>query len=120
MLLGIVYDRRTELYRLFLDPSTRGLGLKFILQMASALEALQARAEAAEGEIEGLAEELQAMKRGAAEVEEPAELVKLRADNSRLRYRVGVLSRAVEEEAAAGQGRHMVDIRGVLVGMFQV
>jgi len=87
--------------------------------MASALEALLARAEAAEGEIEKLTQELAAMKRGAAEVEEPEELVKLRADNSRLRYRVGVLGRAVAEEEAAGQGKHMVDIRGELTGMFQ-
>lgn len=88
--------------------------------MASALEALLARAEAAEGEIEKLTQELAAMKRGAAEVEEPEELVKLRADNSRLKYRVGVLGRAVAEEEAAGQGKHMVDIRGELTGMFQV
>ena len=76
----------------------------------SDLDKFSARAEAAEKEIEKLAKELEVLKKagsskrgegGAGDEDEedvPEELMKLRKENSRLKYRLNILKRAVKTE----------------------
>jgi len=67
----------------------------------SNLEQFVSRAEAAEKEIEVLAAELETLRNGQVggrEDDVPEELKKLRQENLRLKYRLNILKRAVEEE----------------------
>ena len=86
--------------------------------MASDLEKFVTRAEKAEKEVEELAKELEAIEPlvqaaaaakknktlGDGEEEVPEELAKLRAENAKLKYRLGILQRAIESELARGKG----------------
>ena len=75
----------------------------------SNLELFVTRAETAEREIEILAAELEKLKQapsggggvgGDREEDLPEELKKLRQENTRLKYRLNILRRAVEEETS--------------------
>ena len=57
--------------------------------------------------------------RGQDDEEVPEELVKLRSDNSRLRYRLNILQTAAATAAESGQEGCMKDVRGALINMFQ-
>jgi len=84
------------------------------------LESYTARAAAAEAEIEELVAALAGMENGGQDDEEvPEELVKLRNDNSRLRYRLNILQTAAATALESGQEGCMKDVRGALINMFQ-
>ena len=75
--------------------------LEMINFRMSNLEQFVSRAEAAEKEIEVLAAELETLRNGQVggrEDDVPEELKKLRQENLRLKYRLNILKRAVEEE----------------------
>jgi regulator of replication initiation timing len=72
---------------------------------ASSMEDFVSRAERAEKEIENLLSEIRNLEKcsnGAPEVEEiPEELEKLQLENKKLKYRLGILHRAVEMASTA-------------------
>jgi regulator of replication initiation timing len=68
----------------------------------SDMQEFERRAEVAERELEELSAEISALKSGAFAADEelaPEELVRLRLENSKLKYRIGILRRAAEAEA---------------------
>ena len=66
----------------------------------SGLESFVARAAVAEKEIEKLMLEVEALKATNVDYDEkvPEDLEKLRIDNSKLKYRLGILKRATEAQ----------------------
>ena len=76
------------------------------------LEEFVRRASSAEKEVESLLRELEALEpqvRAASEKNEegaevPEALAKLRAENGKLKYRLGILQRATEKELSRGKG----------------
>ena len=73
------------------------------------LETFVSRADAAEKEVEKLIRELESLEpkiaeaaavRGGDEGEIPEELLKLRSENVKLKYRLGILQRATDAELA--------------------
>ncbi len=92
---------------------------------SSNLDDFVRRAEAAEEEVEDLLKELEELEPqvkaaaerrkggGGAEAEEvPEELAKLRTENSKLKYRLGILQRATERELARGKGGEVATMVG--------
>jgi len=76
--------------------------IKLFSVTMSELEAFVFRAEKAEKEIEALTREIQNLKSGTGNEEDdklPEDLVKLRTENSKLKYRLGILMRATEAQA---------------------
>ena len=93
----------------------------------SDLDQFVGRAEKAEKEIEKLAAELESLRRGPAsggggggqDTEDvPEELRKLRAENSRLKYRLNILRRAVMEESSPTNTDCLTNIAQSLVRYF--
>ncbi len=78
--------------------------------MASELDDFVRRAEVAEVEVEKLLREMDRLepqlKKADKEEEVPEELVKLRTENAKLKYRLGILERATEEELNKGGVRN--------------
>jgi len=66
----------------------------------SGLESFVARAAVAEKEIEKLMLEVEALKATNVDYDEkvPEDLEKLRIENSKLKYRLGILKRATEDQ----------------------
>lgn len=87
--------------------------------ITTSLDKYSARAQRAEDEIETLVATLEEMKRsrqGGEEGEEPEELLKLRTENARLRYRLNILKKAAAEEEENPDC--MKNVRGKLTDMF--
>jgi len=93
----------------------------------SDLDKFSARAEAAEKEIEKLAQELEALKKAGSSKREagveddediPEELKKLRQENNRLKYRLNILKRAVKSEGSAVNENCVTNISQSLIGYF--
>ena len=92
------------------------------------LDQFAERADKAEKEIEKLAKELESLKKaspgpspaagGDTEAEVPEELKKLRQENSRLKYRLNILKRAVEKECVPVNKDGLTNIAGSLVSFF--
>ena len=88
------------------------------------LDQFAKRADQAEKEIEKLAKELESLKKSAPgpgdkeEDEVPEELKKLRQENSRLKYRLNILKRALEKESVPVNKDGMTNIAGSLVSFF--
>ena len=92
------------------------------------LDQFAKRADKAEKEIEKLAKELESLKKaspgpgpaagGDTEAEVPEELKKLRQENSRLKYRLNILKRAVEKECVPVNKDGLTNIAGSLVSFF--
>jgi len=88
------------------------------------LERFAKRAEVAEQEIEKLIKELESLKTANKSQEKasgdiPEDLLKLRSDNARLKYRINILKRAVEKEENSSQENCMVNIAERLVSLFK-
>ena len=94
----------------------------------SNLDQFAVRAETAEKEIEKLVAELEKLKKGPGgeggegdgpdQEDVPEELKKLRAENSRLKYRLNILKRAVEEESSPTNTEGLTNIAQSLVRYF--
>ena len=92
------------------------------------LDQFAKRADKAEKEIEKLVKELESLKKaspgpgpaavGDTEAEVPEELKKLRQENSRLKYRLNILKRAVEKECVPVNKDGLTNIAGSLVSFF--
>lgn len=86
------------------------------------LEQYVDRANRAEKEVEALFKEFEALKSGAASStaapEEQEYLDKLRKENAKLKYRLGILKRATEKELNGG-GNTMKSLLQTLTGLFQ-
>ena len=98
-----------------------------MLSRMSDLDKFSARAEAAEKEIEKLAQELEALKKAGSSKREagveddediPEELKKLRQENNRLKYRLNILKRAVKSEGSAVNENCVTNISQSLIGYF--
>jgi len=100
--------------------------------MASSVEEFVRRAEKAEKEIESLLSELSNLEKCSngqkAEAEEiPEELEKLQLENKKLKYRLGILQRAVGEMATVGKrprtsdddATTMPSIAAILIDVFR-
>ena len=86
---------------------------------------LSNRADKAEKEIEKLALELESLKKNPAsggkgndDADVPEELLKLRQENTRLKYRLNILKKAVEKESVPCNNDGMTNISQTLVSYF--
>jgi len=95
--------------------------------MAGDLAKLSNRAEKAEKEIEKLAVELESLKKntpvsgggkGNDDADVPEELLKLRQENTRLKYRLNILKKAVEKEILPCNNDGITNISQTLVSFF--
>ena len=95
--------------------------------MAADLAKLSNRAEKAEKEIEKLAVELESLKKntpvsgggkGNDDADVPEELLKLRQENTRLKYRLNILKKAVEKEILPCNNDGITNISQTLVSFF--
>ncbi len=111
---------RHHIVRIFLPLyySCSETGTPIMAASEDDLEKFVSRADKAEKEVEELIRELEclepqvpaaAKRNGKAEEEEevPEELAKLRTENTKLKYRLGILQRATEKEEARGKSGGM-------------
>jgi len=108
------------------------------MSVGNKLDEYTERANQAEQQIQLLIKELESLKSGPSSVqneppasEEDEQVTKLKSENTRLKYRLNILKRAVEKETGGGQTKkkapvmetrspeHMTNMSRMLVSLFQ-